>query len=193
MLVLGSRLLSTPVMGLQTGTQLATTKSPIIDPSNLKIVAYELEGSLLTEHPSLLRIADVRELGDVGMIVDSSDEFIGVDDVIAIKKLCDLKFALIGLTVIDETKHKLGKVEDYSVDTDSFIIQQLTVKRGVIKSLAETSLLIHRSQILEINDRYVIVRTTAKKLEHMAEPKPLTYLNPFRSTSPQVDSSTANK
>ncbi|HEU4831030.1 MAG TPA: hypothetical protein VFS65_02575, partial [Candidatus Saccharimonadales bacterium] len=69
MLVLGSRLLSTPVMGLQTGTQLATTKSPIIDPSNLKIVAYELEGSLLTEHPSLLRIADVRELGDVGMIV----------------------------------------------------------------------------------------------------------------------------
>lgn len=191
MLLLGSRLIGTPIMGLQTGTKLAATKVPIIDPSNLKIVAYEVDGPLLAEHPSFIRIADVRELSDVGMIIDSNDEFVGAKDVVALQKIYELDFNLIGLTVIDEIGHKLGKVDDYSLDTDSFIIQQLNVKRGVIKSLADTGLLIHRSQIVEINDRSIIVRTTAKKLEPITKPGQLSYMNPFRSPTPQTDSSDA--
>ena len=187
MLLPGYRLIGTPIMGLQTGTRLAVTKSPIIDPSNLKIIAYEVEGPLLAERPAFIRIADVRELSDVGMIIDGNDEFIGVSDVISIKKIFELNFKLIGLNVIDETKRKLGKVDDYNIDTDSFIIQQLSVKRGIIKSLAEPVLLIHRSQIVEINDHTVIVRTAAKKLTPIVKPSQTTYLNPFRSGAPQTN------
>ena len=188
MLLLGSRLIGTPIMGLQTGTRLAVTKMPIIDPSNLKITAYEVDGALLTERPSLIRIADVRELSNIGMIIDSNDEFIGVNDVISIKKIYDLGFNLIGLPVIDEAKHKLGKVTDYSVDTVSFIIQQLSVKQGIIRSLTDTELLIHRSQIVEINNHAIIVRTTAKKLNPIENHSQLSYINPFRSRSPQTNS-----
>ena len=191
MLISGSRLIGTPIMGLQTGTKLAVTKTPIIDPSNLKIIAYEVDGPLLVEHPSFIRIADVRELSNVGIIIDSNDEFVGVKDVIAIKNIHGLNFKLIGLTVIDETKHKLGKVNDFNLDTDSFVIQQLNVKRGIIKTLADTELLIHRSQIIEINDRTIIVRTNIKKLEPITKPSQLAYMNPFRSPNPQTDSSNA--
>lgn len=187
MLLLGSRLIGTPIMGLQTGTKLAVTKVPIIDPSNLKIVAYEVEGPLLAEHPSFIRIADVRELSDVGMIIDSNDEFVGVDDVIAIEKIYKLGFKLIGLNVIDESKHKLGKVCDYSLETGGFVIQQLNVSRGALKSISETELLVHRSQIVEINDSTIIVRTAAKKLDPITEPIHLSYMNPFRSSASQVD------
>ncbi len=183
MLLLGSRLIGISIMGLQTGSRLAITKMPIIDPSNLKIVAYEVEGPLLTERPSFIRIADVRELSDVGMIIDSNDEFIGLDDVIAIKKIRDLNFSLVGLNVLDEKKHKLGKVSDYNLNSDDFVIRQLKVNRGIFKSLTETELLIHRSQIVEINDRAVIVRSAAKKLEPIEKTEKLTYLNPFRSTT----------
>ena len=187
MLLLGSRLIGTPIMGLQTGVKLATAKTPIIDPSNLKIIAYEVEGPLLSERPSFIRIADVRELSDVGMIIDSNDEFIGIKDVVAIEKVYNLGFKLIGLTVIDESKHKLGKVCDYSLDVGNFTITQLNVKRGVIKSLSETELLVHRSQIVEINNENIIVRTTAKKLEPIKKTNQahLSYINPFRSTTPQ--------
>lgn len=174
-------------MGLQTGTKLAIAKAPIIDPSNLKIIAYEVDGPLLAERPSFIRIADVRELSDVGMIIDSNDEFVGVKDVIALRKIYELNFSLIGLIVIDEIGHKLGKVDDYSLDTDSFIIQQLNVKHGIIKSFANTGLLIHRSQIVEINDHNIVVRTTAKKLDPITKPGHLSYMNPFRSTTPQTD------
>jgi uncharacterized protein YrrD len=183
MLLLGSRLIGTPIMGLQTGTKLAEASSPLIDPSNLKIVAYMVDGPMLSEHPSLIRIADVRELSDIGMIIDSNDEFIGLKDVIKINELYELGFQLLGLNVVDETKHKLGKVEDYSLDSSSFIIQQLNVRRGLIKSLTDTGLTIHRSQIIEINNRQVIVRTTAKKLTPIMEVNRREFVNPFRSTA----------
>lgn len=186
MLILGSKLIGTPIMGLQTGTQLAVTKSPIIDPSNLKILAYEVDGPLLSEKPAFIRIADVRELSNMGMIVDSNDEFVKIDDIIALKKIYDLKFKLNGLNVIDQNKHKLGKVSDYNIDTDSFVIQQLHVKRGVIKSLSETESLVHRSQIIEISDYAITVRTAIEKLAPITKSTQLTYMNPFRSSTPQA-------
>jgi len=188
-------MINTPIMGLQTGSQLAKTVEPLIDPANLKIVAYQVDGPLVTEHPSLIRIADVREMSSIGMIVDSSEEFIGVDDVIKIHDLIELGFDLIGMNVIDETGHKLGKVEDYSLDSDSFVIQQLSVKRNLLKSLTDTGLLIHRSQIVEINDNNIVVRTTAKKVQPVMEAQRRAYINPFRGSSPQpelVDSSSSS-
>src|SRR6478735_2251568 len=102
MLIAGSRFLNAPVMGLQTGGELARTSREIIDPATLEIIAFELEGPLLTEHPSLLRIADVREFSDMGIIVDSSEEFVSLDDVIKLRDIYDLGFELIGKQVIDE-------------------------------------------------------------------------------------------
>lgn len=187
MLLLGSRLIGTPIMGLQTGTKLAQTSSPVIDPANLKIMAYVVEGPLLAEHPSIIRMADVRELSDIGMIIDSNDEFVGVEDVISINRLYDLDFALVGMTVIDEQKNKLGKVEDYSLDASSFVIQQINVKRGMVKSLTDTGLVIHRSQIVEINDDYIIVKSTAKRVAPIMESTRRAFVNPFRAVSPQID------
>lgn len=192
MLVLGSRLHETPVMSLQTGTRLATTGTPLINPANLKIVAFELEGPLLTERPSFLRVADIRELSGVGMIIDSSDELLALDDVIKIKELHELEFKLVGMPVIDEHKKKLGKVEDYTLETGSFVIEQLNIKHGILRGLADTGLLIHRSQIIEINDNAIIVKSTAKKLSVAPVMQAVRheYVNPFRSPQPeQIDSS----
>lgn len=188
MLILGSRLQGTAVMSLQTGTRLASVTQPIINPANLKILAYEVEGPMLAEHPSFLRIDDVREMGHLGMIIDSNDELIGLDDVITLKKIHELNFKLIGLQVVDETKHRLGKVEDFTVESDSFVIQQLHVKRGFLKGLTDTGLLVHRSQIIEINDTSVIVKTTAKKVhEPVMQSLRSDYVNPFRTQKPQLE------
>lgn len=189
MLLLGSQLIKTPVMGLQTGAELAKVTIPLIDPANLKIMAYIVEGPLLDEHPSLILTNDIREFSSIGMIIDSSDEFVGLHDVVKIEQLYNLGFKLIGMSVIDETKHKLGKIEDYSVDSESFVIQQLHVKRGVIKSLTDTGLMIHRSQIVEINDKHIVVKSGAKKIPPVVEVERLSYTNPFRSTSPQPENS----
>jgi len=194
MLIIGTRLLNTPVMSLQTGGKLASTQKPIIDPSNLKIVAFEVEGQLLSERPALLRVDDIREMGRVGMIVNSNDEFIGIHDVIKIEKLYELDFPLVGMAVIDDRKHKLGKVEDYTVDTDSFVIQQLTVRRGFLKGLTDTGLLIHRSQIIEINDNEIIVRSpTEKSVAPIMQATRTAFVNPFRTGAQSINPETQSQ
>ncbi len=188
MILIGSALNNAPIMGLQTGAELARTKRPIIDPANLGIIAYEVEGPLLDASPSLLRIADVRELSDLGLIVDSSDEFIQPEDVIKIKEIYGLNFDLIGMSVTDEKNAKLGKIIDFTLDTGGFIVQQLTVRRPLIRSLSDTELVIHRSQIIEINDEAIVVHSQAKVPEPKAHEVVGSYINPFRKSEPANES-----
>lgn len=178
-------------MGLQTGSELARTSKAIIDPKTLEIIAYELEGSLLDEHPSLLRIADVREFSDIGLIVDSSDEFVGIEDIIKLKEVHDLHFTPVGMSVVDEKHHKLGKVDSYTIDTTAFLIQQLIVKRPLLKSLNDAHLLIHRTQITEINNNEIIVHSQAEIPEPALEAMRHGYTNPFRKSqqAEQIQSS----
>lgn len=194
MLVLGSRFNETPIMSLQTGSRLAQTSRPIVDPSNLTIIAFEVDGPLLSERPAFVRINDIREIAQIGMIIDDNDELVGLDDVIALKKLYDIDFNIIGMPVVDEHKHKLGKVEDFTVETSSFVIQQLHVKRGFIKGLNDTGLLVNRSQIVEITDNEIVVRSTGKKAfaEPVIEATRHDYVNPFRQPKPQSEPSSSS-
>jgi hypothetical protein len=182
MLLSGSRLINAPVMGLQTGSELARTSREIVDPRTLEVVAYELTGPLLNIHPSLLRVMDVREFSDIGLIVDSSDEFVATDDIIKLHDIYELHFMPIGMTVVDEKHHKLGKVEGYTLETGGFLIQQLSVKRPIWKSLNDTELLIHRTQITEINDTEIVVQSEAKVPDHIIESVRTVYANPFRKS-----------
>lgn len=195
MLLLGDRLLGTPVMSLQVGVKVAETIEPVIDPRDLIIVAYEVDGPLLETHPKFIRIADIRELSDIGMIIDSSDELVELDDVIKIKEIRGLSFKLIGMKVVDERSRRLGKVEDYIVDTDNFVVQQLSVRGGIINSLSSTGHLINRSQITEISDTVITVKSTETKLTSLETKGDIhrTYNNPFRKpTSTQPETTTVD-
>ncbi len=184
MLLLTSRLVHFPVMGLQTGGELAKVDQPIINPANLQIVAYSLTGPLLPGKNMFLRLEDVRELSDIGFIVDSLDEFISHGDVIKLDELIDLGFSLKDRLVTDEKGRKLGKIIDYTIDVGSFYVQQMTVRRPLLKSLNDTELLIHRSQIIEINDKSIVVHSQAEVPEHTRQNAPGSYVNPFRKTKP---------
>ncbi len=190
MLLAGSRLIDAPVMGLQTGSELARTARAIIDPGTLQIVAYELTGPLLNTQPSLLRIADVREFSDIGVIVDSSEEFVSPDDIIKLSEVYKLNFSLTGMPVIDEKRRKLGKVDSYTIDSGSFLIQQLSIKRPLLKSLNDAQLLIHRSQITEINNTEIVVHSETKPAEPVLHNVRGDYVNPFRKNPrPQIEHS----
>ena len=182
MLLLASRLANTSVMGLQTGSELAKITDAVIDPGTLQIVAYHVSGPLLGSQDLLLRVEDSREFSDIGFIVDSNDDFIEAHDVIKIEELLQLGFTLNHRQVTDEKRRKLGKIIDYTVDVGSFYVQQLTVKRPLFKSFNDTELLIHRSQIIEINDKSIVVHSQAMAPEHTRVTTPGSYVNPFRKS-----------
>ncbi len=176
-------------MSLQTGKELAKTDVPIINPHDLSIMGYKLSGSSLGKESTYLRIEDIREIGNLGMIVDSSDEFLEIDDIITKRDIYDLKYELIGKDVYTEDKVKLGKIADYTIDLGSFTIQQLVVRRPLLKSFKNDELLIRRTQVVAVTDENVVVRSTAAK--ESSQKNTGGFVNPFKhATSPQTESTT---
>lgn len=186
MLLSDSQLIDTPIMGLQTGKELARTSVAIINPHNLSIIAYRISGPHIDHDPSYLRIADIREIGSLGMIIDSSDEFIEPDDIVSDLEIYEIEYTLEGKKVIDENHKKIGKTSGYVVDIDSFVIQQLVVKRPFLKSFHDDELLIHRGQIVEVTDTTIIIRSgNTKAKSRISESRH--YVNPFRHTKAQPE------
>ena len=118
----------------------------------------------------------------VNMIVDSIEDFVSHGDVIKLDKVMELNFELNGLKV--ETKHgtKLGKIIDYIVDTETFTVHQLVVKRPVIKALVDPELIIPRKEIVEVNDYKIIVKDEEEKIRKRATREEFVpnFVNPFR-------------
>lgn len=183
MLLVGSRLRQLAVMGLQTGGELARTAEPVIDPGNLEIVAYKVTSPLLNSKKNhYLMMVDVRELSDIGMIVDSVDVFVEEGDVVRLDKLIGLQFPLLGMPVTDEQRQRLGKVGDYTIDIGSFTVQQLSIKQPLLRRVHDTDLLVHRSQIIEINNQAIVIHSKAEAPEHTLVTSPGSYINPFRKS-----------
>jgi len=180
MILLGSAVLNAEIFSIQTGSKVARTTRAIINPANLQIVAFEVSGPLIQQHPALMLLSDVRELSNMGFIVDDIDQFTAPDDVVRINNIYQLKFDIIGKLVLDEKRHKLGKVIDFTIDTTQFLIMQLSVKRPLLRSFNDTEILVHRSQIIEINNDSIVVHSQAKAPEPELHEVVGSYVNPFR-------------
>lgn len=191
MLVIGSGMINDPVLSLHVGGQVADTISAVIDPENLKIMAYVVDGPAIKNDPELgdiLDTNDIREVSHDGLIIDSTDVFINREDVMRLDEVMGLNFDLIGLKVVTPKGKKIGKVVDYTVDSTSFMVYQLIVQKPMgLATFGEPQLTINRSQILEIDDYTVTikheheqVKVKEKKTEEAVEEAPREYVNPFR-------------
>ena len=181
MLIEGSKLLKYPILSLHTASRIAEVKGLVIDPNFLKVVAFEI--SATSSRQSLfLEASSVREFSKMGMIVDSDEEFVEKDDVIKLKETIDLGFSLDNMKVISKKKAMLGRIEDFIINTEDFQIMQLIVKRPIYKALIDPELVIGRSDIHEINDREIVVKSeegTIMKKSGTLDFVP-NFVNPFK-------------
>ena len=165
-------------MSLQTGTRVGAAMAHIIDPRRLTIVAFYCEGPLIDYSPAILHVSDIREFSSIGFIVDSADNVMPQDDLVRLKEILEFKFELIGKQVVESGGRKLGKVANYTVDSESFFIVKLHVQLGLLRSFAQTELIIDRTQIVEINDKHIVVRRATIEDEQRATMPVID--NPFR-------------
>lgn len=181
MLIEGSKLLKYPILSLHTASRIAEVKGLVIDPNFLKVVAFEI--SAVSSRQSLfLEASSVREFSKIGMIVDSDEEFVEKDDVIKLKETIDLGFSLDNMKVVSKKKAMLGRIEDFIINTEDFQIMQLIVKRPIYKALIDPELVIGRSDIHEINDSEIIVKSeegTIMKKSGTLDFVP-NFVNPFK-------------
>lgn len=184
MLIDATKLLDAPILSIHLGGMVAKTREIVIDPDSLKVVAFKVYGPEIGngEIGEYLQVKDVREYSPLGMIIDSSDEFIDTNDVVKLKNVLELNFSLDGMKVVTKKGTRLGKVSGYTVNTDNFMVQQLIVRRPILKSFVDPELTIGRSEIAKISDTEIIVKDEEAKIRTNATREDFipNFVNPFR-------------
>lgn len=141
-------------MSLRSGSQIAIARTPIINPHNLKILGWWCDA---VGGAQVLLAEEVREGLPSGLAVNDEDALSEPSDLVRHKEILDIKFVLMDKPVRTK-RHKIGKVSDYSYN-DGLFVQKLYVARPLHKVFtSEDTLIIDREQILEVTDKYILVR-----------------------------------
>lgn len=161
MLKLSGSLLNKSVLSLRTGGPVATVLSPIINPDNLKVEGFYCQARNEKSFLVLL-YQDIRDLLPQGFVVNDFDVLTDPEELVRLKKTLDINYELIGKQVITRSKEKLGKVNDFAIETETMYIQKIYVAQSLLKSLAGGSLSIDRNQVVETTPRSIIINDLLK-------------------------------
>lgn len=197
MLLNSLRLIGCPVLSLHLGGPIGRVTGEVVDPSDLKIIALNVDGPQTGDgdHGDILDVRSVREFSNIGMIIDSIDDLVSKGEVIKFDEIMDLNFNVIGLAVKTKKGKKLGKIVDYTFDPESMQIMQFIVKRPMMKSLLDPELVIGRSQIKEVNDYELIVKDDEQKIQKESGKKDFVpnFVNPFRDSNLATNEATVKE
>lgn len=168
MLKLSDAITDQLVLSLRTGSPIAVTLGPIIDPNNLKIVGFHCQEQGNKKQPTILLTQDIREWIPQGFAVNDHDVLSPPDDLVRLQPIIKIGFELIGKAVYTKNKKRLGKVNDYAVDDTSLMVQKIYVGQNILKNLTGSGLSIDRNQIIEITDKRIVVQDPLQGVPHTA-------------------------
>jgi sporulation protein YlmC with PRC-barrel domain len=172
MFVLASHFATLPVISLQTGETIAVVKGLIIDMSKLKVVGLTVSAGKSPR--TLLIMASVRQLASDCVIVNDEDELSEPDDVIRFQPLLKTMYTPLGSQVYSEGGHHLGSVEEFTVSITTEEIQRIYVKPPLIRSFFSSSLIIDRTQVIDVQPSKLVVKETLQHVPKLSVDKTAT-------------------
>ena len=183
MLVYDTKLIGTPVLSVRAGSAVSAVSEIIVDPNQLKVIAFRLNGGVVGGGANLLDVSSIREYSSMGFVIDDVEELVTDDEVVRLSEVLELNFNLIGLKAESKSGSKLGKIMDYTVNPDDFLVQQLIVHRPTLKSFIDPELTIPRKEIAEVTDYKVIIKDEEKRIREKAAKEEFipNFVNPFRN------------
>lgn len=159
MFLLSKQLQDLKVISLQTGQPVAVTKQAIVDPSRLQVVALHCQLPEKAQVPVIMS-QDIRQVAKDCILIDSADHIGESGEIVRLNSILESRFRLVGLPVVSESGHKVGKVEEFTFGVEDFYIKKLYIKQPLLKSLLSSNLIIDRSQIIDVDAQKVTVNDT---------------------------------
>lgn len=190
MLLYNKKFTQLPIISLHTESPIATLAEPIINSDSLRIVAFFVSGLPTQGEKNIIRTNDIRDIRNVGIIIDSIDEIIPLDSMPKLHAVASRNYSPLNAKVQTIYKKKLGKVSEYTVSTENFYIQQLSVTPRGLRALSNTSRLIGRSQIKEVRDHDIIVDDTESSVTQSVSAREK-YMRLLNEQKPQPSASSS--
>ena len=169
MLFFGSSFHNTGLFSIRSAGRIGTVNGPIINPHNLHIDGF-FATAMNGQNNGVIVDVDVRELSINGLIINDHEDITEQDELVRLQPIIDLQFELIGKTVY-VGKSKVGKVEDYVVDTKSLFIQKFYVQPSLLKSVNTGQMIFDRQSIVEVTDKKIVVSGPEQSVKNFISQK----------------------
>jgi uncharacterized protein YrrD len=164
MYVLAKQLSALPVMSLQTGQAIAVVVEPIINIADLEVMALRCQvNNGLRGQEGVILMRDIRQFATDCLIVDSFDEIEDPQEIVRLRSVLEEQFSPLENLVVNESGHRLGKVDDYTINLKTFLLQKLYVHQSLMKSILFNNLVIDRTQIIDVAPKRFVVRDATEK------------------------------
>ena len=161
MLVQSKQLNGARIVSLHTGHAIGSLGVSIINPHKLELAGFYVNLPKASKQPFVLLTQDIRQFAQGRVFINSGDEIVAATELLRLKETLSLNFSLTDKPVRSVSKRRVGKVTEYVVETTGWVVQKLYVSQPFFKSFSTGTLIIDRSQIIEVNDRQVTVADAA--------------------------------
>ena len=168
MFTLSHQLINLPIISLQTGQVVGTTGLSIVNPDQLLLMGFFVNSGRGKRQSPVLVTGDLRQITTHEVIIDSEDDFSDIDEIVRLKPIIERHFNLNGLSVVNESGTKLGRVEEYNVDLDTYLVQKFYVKPALFKNFFTDSFIVDRSQVIDVTNKQLVVRDASVKKSLLA-------------------------
>lgn len=172
MLILASQIQNAPILSIRNGHPVAVAGKMLINADKLEVAAVFCKSPGWRGDNHVLLLRDIREYSRSGIIIDSLEDIEDIGEIIRLGDVMERNYQIAGKHVVTESDHKLGKVEDYSVDTISNTIQKIYIKPSLLKNLMVNNLVIDRTHIVRADDDKIIVSDASLKTPAKAKAAP---------------------
>jgi len=163
-------------MSLRSGRRLSSILEPIIDPNKLTITGFYAEDRA-SGLDKILLVEDIREFGELGIIVDSEEDLVDSSDLVRLETVLNMNYEIIGKKLVSQSGKKLGYVEDYAIDDLTYKVEKIYGRPTALKTLSTNDYVIGRRQIASVSpDEITVKDATSKSGSRSRRPS----LNPIR-------------
>ena len=157
-----------PIMSLRGGRKISSTIEPLINPDKLSILGFYSEDRASGKDKILL-INDIREFGDMGIIINSEEDLTDPSDLVKLESIIDMNFELLNKPIVTQSGKKLGKVDNYAIDDITYKIEKIYGKPNSLKTLSANDYIISRRQIVSVSETELIVKDALIKQSRMSK------------------------
>lgn len=156
MLLLNSSIIGKKVLSIREGHQIGEILGILCQPKNLKIEGFYVK-DYSDKQIKILLSQDIREIYRQDFIANDRDSLSNSEELIKHKQIIELNYDLIKKPVKTISGRRIGKVEDFAFDSDNMFILKLYVHQSILKNFNGAIKSIDRGQIIEVNERQVVV------------------------------------
>jgi len=173
MLILASQIHDAPILSILNGHPVATAGKMLINADKLEVAALFCKSPGWRGYDHVLLLRDIREYSHSGIIIDSLEDIEDIGEIIRLGDIVERDYQVVGKPVVTESGHKLGKAEDYSVDSGNNLIQKIYIRPSLLKNLMVNNIVIDRTNIIKAEDDKITVSDASLKTPAKAKIAPV--------------------